>query len=224
MDYFLYGFTISFTIVIIALLILRVIISHIPRILGSKPLTYQSVTESTEWLNFIINRVTTHYQSENSIQEINNFITAKVHPIQFHLLSIGNPPVISHVATLEMQEADDIRLLVPIEWRNGPSFDIIGYKQFLNLEIDLLNFTGEILVSWPGSSQNRLEIQFMSGSSIDFDLSIQFLNILHFSVTNIPLIGEIVKGLVACIIAKQVFPVYLPKQPINSEANPPEFF
>ena len=216
---FFSGFAITFVITIFLIIFLRFIISYIPKLLGSKPITYKSVKESTEWLNFLLDKINQHFQNENSIKEFNSFITSKIHPYQLRLLSLGNSPVISYVATLEMQEADDIRLLIPIDWKNGPSFDLITSSKLIKYEIDLFHFTGQVLVSWPGSSASRLEVRFVGNSCIDFDLSIQLLNFIHFSLTNIPLVGEIVKGIVASYIAKQVFYLYLPKPNFNSSSD-----
>ena len=140
---------------------------------------------------------------------------------QIHFISLGEAPIIEYVATLEMQEADDIRLLIPIEWKKGPSFDL-NRSKFLQVELDLLNFSGHILVSWPGNSPNLLEIKFIGDTKIDIHIAIQLLGILRISITDIPLIGKIIKGFISLYIVKQTFHINLPKPTTRKNDTPQE--
>lgn len=210
MELFFTSFLITFGLVLLVLFIISLIAPYFSRLFGAKSVPYKSVIESTEWLNYILSHFLMHFQSEDSITKINDLIAMKIHSNQFHVISLGKAPIIDHVATLEMQEADDIRLLIPIEWESGPSLDIFKSK-FLKIEFDLLNFSGQILASWPGNSPNLLEIKFVGDTKIDIHTAIQFLNIIRISITDIPLLGKIIKGFISLYIVKQTFHINLPK-------------
>lgn len=221
MELFFTCFVITFVIVLVVLFIVSLIAPYFSKLFGTKSVPYKSVIESTEWLNYILYHTLMHFHNEDSITEINNFIAMKIHSNQFHLISLGKAPVIEHVATLEMQEADDIRLLIPVEWKNGPSLDI-NKSKFLQIEIDIFYFSGQILASWPGNSPNLLEIKFVGDTKIDIHVAIQFLGLIRISLTDIPLLGKIIKGIISLYVVKQTFHIQLPKPNPKKETTPNE--
>lgn len=220
MELFLSSFTITFVLVLLVLFLISLIAPYFSKLFGTKSIPYRCATESTEWLNYILNHILMHFQTEDSVSKINDLIAMKTQSNQFHLISLGRAPVIEHVATLEMQEADDIRLLIPVEWKIGPSFDL-NISKFLQVELDLLNFTSNVLASWPGNSPNLLEIKFIGDTKIEIHIAIQFLSILRISITDIPLIGKIIKGFISLYIVKQTFHIDLPK-PITQKSPLPQ--
>ena len=219
MNSFLFGFGISFLISLIILLVLKIIIPFFPILFGHKKVPLEYGTESTEWLNFILNNVLTHFEKRESLQSINDLIARKLYPHQLMILSLGNAPHIEHVATLKMQEPDDIRLLIPIEVFHGPSVEYIASRIF-HFQLDLLTFSGKLLAVWAGSSQNVVEIRFVGNVTIDFNLSINFLNIFSIQITDIPLIGSILKAFVSAYIGSKSFSLSLPRpSPQNIQEN-----
>ena len=217
MNLFFSSFFITLGIVLIILFITSLIAPYFFKLFGTKSIPYKSVKESTEWLNYILNHILKYFQNEYSISKINDLIAMKTQSNQFHLISLGNVPIIKHIATLEMQEADDIRLLIPVEWKNGPAFDY-NKSKFFQIELALLNFSGQILASWPGNSPNLLEIKFVGETKIDIHIALHFLSIIRFSVTDIPLIGKIIRGIIPLYVVKQAFNINLPK-PTTKELN-----
>ena len=124
MNPFCLGFVLTFTFLLLLLIILRLSLPNASKLFAPRPIPYKSVEESTEWLNFVLYRVMTHFQTEDAIMKISKKVTDKLKPHKFKLLSLGNAPTIEHVGTLQMKEPDDIRILVPVDWDGGPSFDL----------------------------------------------------------------------------------------------------
>jgi hypothetical protein len=56
-----------------------------------------------------------------------------------------------------------------------------------------------------------MNVRFEAHFSLDFGLVIRFSKIVRFLLTELPLIGAIVKGIVSVVISRQVFIVHLPK-------------
>ena len=198
---------------------MRLTVPNAHKLFGKKPNPYKSFKESTEWLNFIIYRILTHFQTDESIKKINKIVNSSVAPHHFNLLSLGNAPIVKHVLTLEMKDPDDIKILIPLEWKKGPSLDFILNKNLLRVEFDLKYFCGKMLVSWPGSNPTQLEFRLIDEFIIDFDLAIQYKNKVRFSFMKIPLIGQIVKGIIELIVTRQVFELTLPN-PIFGPNSP----
>ena len=213
MNPFCLGFVLTFTFLLLLLIILRLSLPNASKLFAPRPIPYKSVEESTEWLNFVLYRVMTHFQTEDAIMKISKKVTDKIKPHKFKLLSLGNAPTIEHVGTLQMKEPDDIRILVPVDWDGGPSFDLtIGAGNMkIRVEFDLKKFFGKVLMSWPGDSDSSLEIRFDSEFTLDFDVVVQFGHAFRIPVTQLPLLGEIVKGVASILVSRQVIVIDLPK-------------
>lgn len=213
MNPFALGFVVAFAILLLILVILRLSLPNASKLFAPRPIPYKSVEESTEWLNFVLYRVMTHFQTEDAIEKISKKVTDKINPHKFKLLSLGNAPTIEHVGTLQMKEPDDIRILVPVDWQGGPSFDLtIGRgRKKIKVEFDLTKFFGKVLMSWPGDSDSSVEIRFDSEFTLDFEVVVQLGPFIRVPVTQLPLLGEIVKGIVAILASRQVIVIDLPK-------------
>lgn len=177
----------------------------------------KAISESTEWLNFVLYRVLTHFQTEEALAKINEIVSAKISPNNFRLLSLGNTPVISYVATLTMKEADDIRIIIPFIWKVGPSLDVYLKGKIMGIELDLNSFSGKMLLSWPGNSQNKLILQFIEDIELEFDLTLQLFSMIRISVTGIPLIGSIIKGFITMFLLHEKFEIDLPKPEVQGQ-------
>ena len=210
MHIFLVGFVISFSILLILLIFLRLTIPYISKLFGKRSIPYQIYEESTDWFNFVVYRIMSHFGTEESINLINEIVNSKIYPHQFRLLSLGKPPIIQSVLTLEKKKTEDIKIIIPLEWINGPSFDFILKKKILRIEFTFTQFRGKVFVSWPENSPQNLKFRFIDDMNLDYNLSIQFKNIIRFSLLQIPLLGPIIKGLLEVIITRQVFEIEFP--------------
>lgn len=211
MNPFLLGFVVGFGILFLILGFLRMTVPYAGKIFAPSPIPYKSVKESTEWLNFVVSRVMSHFQTEKSINRINEMVNGKLNgkPVQFRLLSMGNSPSVQHVAILSMNEPDDVRVLIPIKWYSGPSCEVTISK--IRVHFNLTKFLGQLLMSWPGDSDSSLEIRFTNNFLLTFQLDLEIANRVKFSLTKMPLLGKIIEGIVSLIISKHVIAFDLPK-------------
>ncbi|EAX94397.1 hypothetical protein TVAG_194830 [Trichomonas vaginalis G3] len=169
---------------------------------GTRPIPYKMTKESTDWLNFIIYRVLTHFQTPESIAKINALVNDKVKPAKFELLTLGNSPVIPYVATLDVNNKDDIKILIPLTWEEGPSLNFSMLNENLTAEVDLKLFKGTLLVSWPTNQEIDLEIRFINDCKIDFDVSLILFKNTWLPLSSIPLFGPVIKGLISFFMTK----------------------
>ena len=202
MNPFFLGFFLSFLLLLLLLIILRLTIPYASKLFGFIPIPYKSNKESTEWLNFIIHRVLSHYQSRESIEQITKFINEKIFPNEFYLINFGNPPKICNVSTIQLPDPKEIKIFFPIEWKNGPSFNIFFPLIKSYLECDLKLFTGSIMIYWPLNNEINFEIHFYDDINFDFEFNFIFNNKIKFSFTKIPLIGPILKGFIPFFLLK----------------------
>ena len=200
---FFVGFLISFILIFLLLLLLRTTFPYASKLFGSTPIPYKSFKESTDWLNFIVYRVLTHFQTEKSKERINEFVSRKIKIGQFRLLSLGNTPQIPYVSTLKLKDKNDIKILIPISWENGPSCDLSMINDNIIIEADLLLFKGTLLVSWPSNNEINVELRFIGETQVDFEACVLLLHKWRFSITQLPLFGPIVKGILPFILTKR---------------------
>ena len=119
-----------------------------------------------------------------------------------------------------MKEADDIRVAIPIEVNVGPSFDLGFKNKNVILEFDILKLNTQLLVNWPGNSESQVEVSFVEEFDFDFYLSLRLFGFLHFSISETPIIGNIIKCIASIVISKQIFKLNIPKAQVeNNEAN-----
>jgi hypothetical protein len=215
---FFVAFWISFCVFLSILVLLRLTVPYALKIFAPRPIASASAKESAEWLNFILYRVLTHFQTPESIEKINQLMTAQIKPHRFRLFAMGSSPVVSHVETLVTGSADDIRILVPVAWHPGPSFDLmVGQGHRISIEVDLVRLQGRILFSWLAKSGNALEIRFDNDFLFDFEISIELWRFIKFSLTRMPLLGPILKGLTVLTISQRVFTIDLPRPELPDE-------
>lgn len=207
---FLFGVSISFILLLILLILLRLTIPYVSKLFGNKPIPYKSTTESNEWLNFVLYRILCHFRKRESIDLINEIVNAKIKPHHFNLYTLGSTPIVNNVLTLEMKEVEDIKIIIPIEWIDGPFLQIIVDKNLACIEFYLKKFAGQILVSWPENSPSQMQFRFIGDLNLEFDLSIQIKNLFYFSLLEIPLLGPVIKGIIELIITRQVFELIFP--------------
>ena len=202
------------------LIILWFIAPYIAKLFAPKPLPFKSVsTENTDWLNFSVERFLETIDSPKTIDKISNLVSNQLSPNYFKLHSIGQSPTISHISTLEMKEADDIRIVIPVEMKVGPSFDIGFKRKKVILEFDILKLKTELLFTWPGNSETQVEISFVNKFDLDFYLSIKLFGFFHFSISEAPIIGTLFKCGVSTYIGKQVFRMKLPRPSLNESKD-----
>ena len=200
---FFVGFLITFILLLVAFLFLRITVPYATKLFGSNPIPYKSFKESTDWLNFILYRVLTHFQTAESIQRINELVTSKIKFAKFNLLSLGRTPQIPSVSTLKMKDQNDIKILIPLSWENGPSFDISLLHNNIVFESDLVLFKGTLLVSWPPNNEINVELRFVGDIQVDFEVCVLLFNKYRFSITQLPLFGPIIKGILPFILTKR---------------------
>lgn len=215
LDPFSKGFVAIFISFGIIAILLWLLMDRISKIFSPKAADMNCpVSESTDWLNFILESIMPHFDNQESTAKISKAISRYTSPNRISILSLGNPPVIKEVTTLEMKDGDDIRILVPIQWINGVSLDFFLSKSVC-IELDLHYFNGTILLTWPGGNNRKMELRFNETMKLDFDFSIRFLGGIRLSLTAIPIIGAIVKDIVALAISRKQFPIELPR-PVES--------
>ena len=198
---------------IVLTLLVWLLLGKITAFLSPKPVQSAStVCEPSEWINFIISHVAPHFQNKDSLRDLEKLISSKISPRSMTIHSLGNPPEISDVTTLEPNEADDIRLLIPVDWKDGPSIDV-KLSRRLGIEFDLHAFKGSILINWPGSSDRRLDIGFNKVVKFDFDLALKLFNSVKISLTEVPFMGAIVKAVVSLVLSRRQFRIDLPAAP-----------
>jgi hypothetical protein len=226
---FFLGFVSGFVILLLLLVFLRLTLPYSRELFGQAPIPYHSIEESTDWLNFIVYRVLTHLESEESLQRISRIVSAKLNPsgkprgVALRLISLGNAPTIPKVSTLKMPNPDDIKILIPIEWTRGPSLDLtFGGPRGGRIEVDLSKPAGRVLFSWPGGDARTLRIRFDHDFQFDLEIALVIRSLARLSLTGIPLLGPVLKGIVVFAISRQVFEIDLPlptDAPVASEAK-----
>lgn len=200
---FLVGFLITFLILFAALLLLRITVPYASKLFGSIPIPYKSFKESTDWLNFILFRVMTHFQTEESRERINEIVSKNLKIAKFNIRSLGKSPEIPYVATLKVKDENDIKLLIPIVWENGPSVDVSLLDENIVFEADIDVFKGSLLISWPADKEIDIEIRFVGEAIFDFSACVLLMKKFRISISELPLIGPILKGIVPFIITKR---------------------
>ena len=201
------------------LVVIWIIAPYISKLFAPRPLPFKSVTETTDWLNFSIERALEHIDSPETFQKISSFLTNEISPNYFKLHSIGKSPSISHISTLEMKEADDIRIAIPIQLKIGPSFDIGFKNKNVIFEVDIVKLNTELLFTWPGNSDTQVELSFVRKFDLDFYLSLKLFGFLHFSISETPIIGTLFKCAITTYIGKQVFRLKLPRPSMNENKD-----
>jgi hypothetical protein len=171
-------------ILFIVLITLRILIPFFISFLHPPSFHDDSTHESTKWLDFIMQQIISRLQQQEILDDFNRSLS------NCHIRSIGSAPSIPYVGTLKMHQPDDVRLLIPIQWINGPSFDFTASRN-LTLEVDVSQIQCRIMVSWPGDNPRVIEIRFDREFAIKCDIGIRFSGGLGFSLTQIPLIGRI---------------------------------
>ena len=216
MDQFFHIIIKNIGIIFICLIVLYFIVPYIMKLFAPKPLPFKSLsTENTDWLNLSVERALEHIDSPQTFEKISNLISNQLAPNYFKLHSIGKSPTISHISTLEMKEADDIRVVIPVEMKVGPSFDIGFKRKKIIFEVDILKLKTELLFTWPGNSETQVEISFVNKFDLDFYFSIKLFGLLHFSISEAPILGTLFKCGVSTYIGKQVFKMKLPRSSNN---------
>lgn len=203
MNAFLLGFLITFLILFVTIGILRTTIPYGSKLFGTNQIPYKSFEESTDWLNFILHRVLSHFKTPESIEKINESISEKIKFAKFKLNSIGNTPQIPYVSTLNLKNQLDLKLLIPIIWEGGPSIDITMMNEKIVVEADILKFKGTVLVSWPPNNKIDVELKLVGETDIDFEICIFLWKKYRFSLTKLPVFGPIIKGIVPFILTRK---------------------
>ena len=218
-DPFAKGFSAVLVGVLLLVVALWLTIGQISKILSPKPVqTCNPVCETTEWINFVICHTMQLFDNEEAAKSIAQMVTAQISPRELALKELGDPPIVHNVTTLDVKEVDDIRVLVPIEWINGPSVEL-KMSRLIALEFDLVHFYGVILLTWPGKSDRKIEVKFNERVKLDFDFAIKLFGALEVSLTKIPMFGYVVKQIVALVLSRKRIKLELPALPPNPNAN-----
>jgi hypothetical protein len=200
---FLWGAALAF----LLLLILWILVPPISRLFFPSSITDRPARESTQWLNFILHRLSFHFSNASSLKKLNESL-----PRNLHLVSLGNSPVITHVDTLEMVRCDEVRLLIPIDWLDGPSLDVAVRPGF-HIEIEIRQIVACVLVAWPGS---ELRISVDRGAVIECDITARFGAAARISIGSCPLIGTVVKAIVVAAIVRRPIVIPIPRPEIET--------
>jgi hypothetical protein len=218
MNPFVVGVLFGFLLFLTLILLLRMTVPYSSKLFAPVPIPYLSKKESTDWLNFILFRILAHFQSDAVLQEINARISSKLHPHSFRLLSLGNAPTIPSVSTLDTGRPGDVAILIPIDWKNGPSLDFrIGNPGKLTIEVDLVRIRGQVFFAWPTGTERSLQIRFDHDLILNVEIGLQIGRILQLSITQLPLLGPVLTGLVVFIVSRQVFMIELPRPKVTNE-------
>jgi hypothetical protein len=192
------------------LVLLRILALLIATFRRPPPFPTKFTRESTRWLDFILHHVIARLQNDEVREHIN------ASSPQLKIRAAGAAPSIPYVGTLEMERADDVRLLIPIDWVDGPSLDLITPLGPV-IEIDVNSVQCRVLISWPGDNPSVIEIRFDREYRIDCDVAVRFTPTLAFSLTGLPLIGRTVTQFAIAILAKQQFVLPIPRPQIPIE-------
>lgn len=209
---------------ILILALIRITLPHIAFLFNPDEIPYKKTQESTEWLNFILTRILSHFQSEDALAQICKIISNEVpllKKLKPEILSIGTSPLINSVQTFDIKDPGDIRLLVPIEWIRGPSVRL-HFQNFIEIEFDLLKFSGKILAEWPPDNSNIVTFSSVGQIRMLFDLTIRFKKYLEFSLLKIPLLGSIINFIVPAFLAKSHFQLNLNAISEQLKTSPPK--
>jgi hypothetical protein len=200
---FFWGAAITF----LVLVLLWLIVPPVARLLFPASISDRAARESTEWLNFVLHRLSVHFSTASSLKKVNDSLGPDV-----RLVSLGNAPTISHVDTLEMVRCDEVRLLIPIDWRDGPSRDVSVRPGFV-IEIDIRQIVARVLVAWPGA---ELRISVDSGAVIDCDIAARIGRAVRFSIGTFPLVGTVVKAIVTAAIVRRPIIIPIPQPDVDA--------
>lgn len=205
---FIIGFVLSVVLFVVILVLLRMTVPYSSELFGARLIPYDSVTDSPEWLNFILYRVLTHFDSDEVLNNISELVNTKIGRNKFELLWIGNVPVVGLIETFMTGDPDSVEVLIPIEWHDGCALNFTVAKLRTTFEIDVKHFIGKVMVSWPGES--ALHIQFQDAFDIDFEVIVRVLG-RRVSLTRAPILGAFIKGIVSLIVSRQSFKIDIPK-------------
>ena len=207
---------------VLLLILLRITLPHVAFLFYPDEIPYKSTTESTQWLNFVLTRVVSHFQSPQTLLEISHLIQEKVSFLkeaQLSISTIGTSPIIKSVQTLNTKDPGDIKLLIPLTWSRGPSIDVT-FSNGISIGLDLINFNGKFLIEWPPDNYNIVYIRSVGQIKVSFDIIISFKQFIQFNLQNIPLIGAIINYLAPAFLAKYEYKLDLNK--IKDKINPHE--
>ena len=203
MSAFFLGVLLTVIVVLIVLIGLRLVVPDISRLFAPRPIPYEMIEESTEWLNFVLYRVMTHLQKPDSVEKIAQLLRKSI-PYQFELRSIGNAPTIGQITTVQKsleEDTNDVHIIVPIDVNGGPSIDLELNKYF-HLEFDLFAIAGKVLIDWPDQS-DAIKIHLGAGLTMNYDLAM-VCGSYGISLSDIPLLGPIVSGCIVWFLSRLV--------------------
>jgi hypothetical protein len=211
MNAFLLGLIAGFLGLLVVIFVLRMTVPYSGRLFAPNPIPYRSKKESTDWLNFTIYRILTHFESERVLTELSHIISSKIHPHSFRLISLGNAPRIPSISTIDTGCPDDIRIIIPIDWNGGPSIDLaIGSRPRLRVEVDLIRIQGQLLFSWPGGIEHTLQVRLDHDFTLELEIGLQIGQMFQISITRLPLLGPVLTGIVVFVVTRHVFAIDFP--------------
>jgi len=202
-------YLVTFIVFFIIIIVLRLSLPYIVQVLSPKSLKQSSYQESTEWLNFVLNQAFYIAESPQYIDKINMGLEEALSSGIIKVVSLGIAPTIKHVSTCQMQEADDVKMVFPIDIAHGPSVDIRGSNWVI--EFDLKSFSSQIHMNWPGNKDSCIELMFCDHFHLDFVLNVRLFSFLNFSITEIPVLGPTIKYFVILFLQRQKFKLPMPK-------------
>jgi hypothetical protein len=198
------GFVVSVCWCLGFLLILRVFTPFFVKLLRPPPFRGEITQESTIWLNFILQQVVGRLRHGPILTELN-----KSHST-VHIHSVRSAPIIPYVATVKMQHPDDVRLLIPLRWTDGPSVDI-ALSPSWTIEIDLRRIQCRVIVTWPADNPAIVEVRFDREFALECDFAVRFTKGWGISLSGIPLIGPIATAWSVAFLAQKTFVLPLPR-------------
>jgi hypothetical protein len=196
--------------VVLLLVVAYFLLPLVSPLLRAPAITARFTRESTEWLNFIFDQVASRMNEPAYLAHLASSL-AWPRPGSVVIRSMGNAPTVPYVATLEMAHSDDISLLVPFQWSDGPSLDWAVGGRRLALEIDVRRVAGRALLSWLGEDPHTVALRFDRGLVLDVDVAVRIGPGIAFYATALPLIGPIVVGVLVLLIERGRYSFALPR-------------
>lgn len=191
------------------LLIIKLITPFLFRVKLRK-LDESIAVESTQWLSFLVNKTLEIFHRKTELASLND----KLKEMNLQIVTLGNNIDIQAASTLRMKEADDVFIAIKTEWNNGPEIRY-RFRKSNRISFKLIRFKGDVLLSWLGKDNRKMDISFTSPTEFDFEIVAHIFFPWSFSLTQMPLIGDSIKTIVRAMILNRAYSFEIPYPSTN---------
>lgn len=204
MPSFFNGVVLGFASSLIFFLFLRLTLPYYSKLFGEDKNPYRYFVEDADWLNFLVNRVVKAFGKEENINKINEHINKVISPMELKILSLGNSPIIPKVMTMKSGNSSSIKVLIPFQWKSGPSFNL-KVNNNLCIEFDVVDIDLKLLVYYPPVNDVEVSISFRDDVKFECNIVLLLFNIFRLPIHRIPILGRVILSIIPYFLLSRTF-------------------